>query len=184
MSENTTRVAVLVGSLRTDSVNRQVAEYLRDHAPEGVTLELVDGLGELPFYNEDIDAGETPAPAQHVRDAVADADGLLLVTPEYNGTMPAVLNNAIDWLSRPYGGGAITGKPVAAIGVTPTPYGGVWSHEHALKSVTIAGGVPLEDVTVSQTSIDVDVLGTEEVIAKLQGAVDAIVAFTPAPAAA
>ena len=94
-----------------------------------------------------------------------------------------MLNNAIDWLSRPYGQGAIMGTPVAAIGVTPTPYGGVWSHEHALRSATIAGGVALEDVTVSQTSIDVDVLGTEEVIARLQGAVDAIVAFQPAAVA-
>ncbi len=176
---DTTHVAVLVGSLRADSVNRQVAEYLRDHAPEGVTLDVVEGLDTLPFYNEDIDAGTAPEAAERVRDAVAQADGLLFVTPEYNGTMPAVLNNAIDWLSRPYGQGAIIGKPVAAIGVTPTPYGGVWSHEHALKSVTIAGGVALEDVTVSQTSIDVDVLGTEEIIAKLQGAVDAIVAFQP-----
>lgn len=180
---DTTHVAVLVGSLRADSVNRKVAEYLRDHAPEGVTLDVVEGIDALPFYNEDIDAGSAPEAAERVRDAVAQADGLLLVTPEYNGTMPAVLNNAIDWLSRPYGQGAITGKPVAAIGVTPTPYGGVWSHEHALKSVTIAGGVALEDVTVSQSSIDVDVLGTEEVIAKLQGAVDAIAAFQPAAVA-
>lgn len=176
---DTTHVAVLVGSLRADSVNRKVAEYLRDHAPEGVTLDVVEGIDALPFYNEDIDAGSAPEAVERVRGAVAQADGLLLVTPEYNGTMPAVLNNAIDWLSRPYGQGAITGKPVAAIGVTPTPYGGVWSHEHALKSVTIAGGVALEEVTVSQTSIDVDVLGTEEVIAKLQGAVDAITAFQP-----
>lgn len=180
---DTTHVAVLVGSLRADSVNRKVAEYLRDHAPEGVTLDVVEGIDALPFYNEDIDAGAAPEAAERVRGAVAQADGLLLVTPEYNGTMPAVLNNAIDWLSRPYGQGAIIGKPVAAIGVTPTPYGGVWSHEHALKSVTIAGGVALEDVTVSQTSIDVDVLGTEEVIAKLQGAVDAIAAFEPAAVA-
>ena len=180
---DTTHVAVLVGSLRADSVNRKVAEYLRDHAPEGVTLDVVEGIDALPFYNEDIDAGAAPEAAERVRGAVAQADGLLLVTPEYNGTMPAVLNNAIDWLSRPYGQGAIIGKPVAAIGVTPTPYGGVWSHEHALKSVTIAGGVALEDVTVSQTSIDVDVLGTEEIIAKLQGAVDAIAAFQPVPVA-
>lgn len=179
----TTHIAVLVGSLRAESVNRQVAEYLRDHAPEGVTLGVVEGLDGLPFYNEDLDAGSAPEAAEQVRRDVARADGLLIVTPEYNGTMPAVLNNAIDWLSRPYGQGAIMGKPVAAIGVTPTPYGGVWSHEHALRSATIAGGVALEDVTVSQTSIDVDVLGTEEVIARLQGAVDAIVAFQPAAVA-
>lgn len=181
---STTTVAVLVGSLRTDSVNRKVAEYLRDHAPEGVSLELVEGLAELPFYNEDLDAGDPPAEAARLREVVGSADRVLAVTPEYNGTMPAVLNNAIDWLSRPYGVGAITGKPFAAVGVTPTPYGGVWSHEHAVKSAGIAGAVAVPDATVSQTSIDVDVLGDPEVVGRLQSVVDALVAFEPETAAA
>ena len=100
MSE--TRVAVLVGSLRADSVNRKLAELLRDQAPAGVTLDLVDGLAELPFYNEDLDRGELVAEAAAaLRERVAGADRVLAVTPEYNGTMPAVLNHALDWLSRP-----------------------------------------------------------------------------------
>src|SRR5215208_4241139 len=123
MSE--TRVAVLVGSLRADSLNRKLAELLRDQAPGGVTLDLVDGLAELPFYNEDLDhETAVPAAAAALRERVAGADRVLAVTPEYNGTMPAVLNNAIDWLSRPYGQGALVGKPFAAVGATPTPYGG------------------------------------------------------------
>jgi NAD(P)H-dependent FMN reductase len=176
MSE--TRVAVLVGSLRADSVNRKLAELLRDQAPEGVTLDLVDGLDRLPFYNEDIDhSTDVPATAVAVRERVALADRVLAVTPEYNGTMPAVLNNAIDWLSRPYGQSALTGKPFGVVGTTPTPYGGKWSHADTLRSATIAGAVVVEDVTVSQSSIDVDVLSDPEVLGKLQTAVARLVEF-------
>ena len=179
-----TRVAVLVGSLRNDSVNRQIAESLRAQAPAGVQIDIVDGLGDVPFYNEDIDAGTAPAAATHVREQVAAADRVLVVTPEYNATMPAVLNNAIDWLSRPYGAGALVGKPFGVLGVTPTPYGGKWAHEHARLSATIAGAVVVEDVTVSQTSIDVDVLNDPEVQGKLRTALETLVAYVPEPSAA
>ena len=172
-----TRVAVLVGSLRADSVNRKLAQLLRDQAPEGVTLDLVDALDELPFYNEDIDGPDAPAPATALRERVGDADRVLAVTPEYNGTMPAVLNNAIDWLSRPYGQSALTGKPFGVVGTTPTPYGGKWSHADALRSATIAGAVVVEDVTVSQSSIDVDVLSDPEVLGRLHAAVARLVDF-------
>ena len=182
MSE--TRVAVLVGSLRADSVNRRLAEVLRDHAPDGVTLDLVDGLGELPFYNEDIDNGaDVPAAAAAFRERVGSADRVLAVTPEYNGTMPAVLNNAIDWLSRPYGAGAIFGKPFGVIGTTPTPYGGKWSHADAARSAKIAGAVVVEDVTVSQSSIEVDVLSDPEVLGKLHDALGTLVSFQETAAA-
>src|SRR5690606_5018543 len=127
-------------------------------APEGVVVDIVDGLENVPFYNEDIDSSSAPAAATALRDRVAAADRILVVTPEYNATMPAVLNNAIDWLSRPYGSGALVGKPFGVVGVTPTPYGGKWAHEHAALSAKIAGAVVVEDVTVSQTSIDTDVL--------------------------
>jgi NAD(P)H-dependent FMN reductase len=176
MSE--TRVAVLVGSLRAGSVNRKLAELLRDQAPAGVTLDLIDGLGELPFYNEDIDTPDRiPAPAAALRERVATADRVLAVTPEYNGTMPAVLNNAIDWLSRPYGAGAMVGKPFGVVGTTPTPYGGKWSHADAARSAGVAGAVVVEDVTVSQSSIDVDVLTDTEVLGKLHDAVARLVDF-------
>jgi NAD(P)H-dependent FMN reductase len=172
-----TRVAVLVGSLRADSTNRKLAELLRDQAPDGVTLDLVEGLDRLPFYNEDIDGTDVPATAAALRERVGVADRVLAVTPEYNGTMPAVLNNAIDWLSRPYGQSALTGKPFGVVGTTPTPSGGKWSHADALRSATIAGAVVVEDVTVSQSSIDVDVLSDPEVLGKLHAAVARLVDF-------
>jgi NAD(P)H-dependent FMN reductase len=179
-----TRVAVLVGSLRADSVNRKLAELLRDQAPDDVTLDLVDGLGELPFYNEDIDnEADVPEAVRTLRDRVGSADRVLAVTPEYNGTMPAVLNNAIDWLSRPYGQSALTGKPFGVVGTTPTPYGGKWSHADAARSAGVAGAVVVEDVTISQSSIDVDVLADPEVLGKLHDAVARLVDFRQ-PAAA
>ncbi len=183
MSE--TRVAVLVGSLRADSVNRKLAELLRDQAPEGVTLDLVDGLDRAAVLQRGHRRDATsPHAAAAVRERVGLADRVLAVTPEYNGTMPAVLNNAIDWLSRPYGQSALTGKPFGVVGTTPTPYGGKWSHADALRSATIAGAVVVEDVTVSQSSIDVDVLSDPEVLGKLHAAVARLVDFKQETAAA
>jgi NAD(P)H-dependent FMN reductase len=179
-----THVAVLVGSLRADSVNRQVAESLRELAPTGTVIDIVDGLGDLPFYNEDLDGDSAPEAVSRVRELVGRADRVLAVTPEYNATMPAVLNNAIDWLSRPYGAGALVSKPFGVIGVTPTPYGGKWAHEDARRSVKIAGAVVVEDVDVSQTSIDVDVLHDPAVEAKLRAALVTLVDFDAEVAAA
>lgn len=165
-----TRVVVLVGSLRADSLNRRIAETLRDQAPAGVTVEIAEGLGEIPFYNEEIDGDHVPAAAAALRELVAGADRVLAVTPEYNGTMPAVLNNAIDWLSRPYGVGAITGKPFAVVGATPTPYGGKWSHDDARRSAGIAGAAVRTDIVVSQSAMEGDILADQAVVDTLLGA--------------
>ena len=179
-----TRVLVLVGSLRADSLNRKIAETLRDQAPAGVTVEIAENLEALPFYNEDLDGEQVPAAAKTLRDQVAAADRVLAVTPEYNGTMPAVLNNAIDWLSRPYGVGAIKGKPFGVVGATPTPYGGKWAHQDTIRSAGIAGAVVVKDVTVSQSALEVDVLTDPEVLARLRGAVQKLVDHEPQVAAA
>ncbi|MBB6626625.1 NAD(P)H-dependent oxidoreductase [Nocardioides sp. KIGAM211] len=178
-----TTVLVLVGSLRADSLNRKIAEALRDQAPAGVTVEIAENLEQLPFYNEDLDAGDVPAAAAALRDQVSRADRVLAVTPEYNGTMPAVLNNAIDWLSRPYGVGAIKGKPFGVVGATPTPYGGKWAHADTARSAGIAGAVVVEDVTVSQSALEVDVLSDPEVLARLRAAVQTLVDYTEVEAA-
>jgi len=172
------RIATLVGSLRADSVNRKLAEALRDNAPEGVSVEIIEGLAEVPFYNEDLDGDTAPETATLLRKQVAEADRVLVVTPEYNGTMPAVLNNAIDWLSRPYGAGAIVGKPLAVVGTTPTPYGGKWAHEDTVRSTRIAGAKVLEDVVVSQPAVEVDPLTDAGVQAKLADALKALVEHT------
>ena len=162
-----TTVLVLVGSLRADSLNRRIAETLRSQAPDGVTVEIADDLASLPFYNEDLDGPDVPAAATALRARVAAADRVLAVTPEYNGTMPAVLNNAIDWLSRPYGVGAIKGKPFGVLGVTPTPYGGKWAHADTARSAGIAGAIVVENATLSQSALEVDVLTDPDVLARL-----------------
>lgn len=140
-----TTVLALVGSLRVDSLNRRIAELAQDLAPEGTEVRIAEGLAEVPFYNEDLEEGRVPPQATHLRDQVAAADALLLVTPEYNGGLPAVLKNAIDWASRPFGNGSISGKPVAALGASKGRFGGVWAHQDSLKSAKIAGGVPHDE---------------------------------------
>ncbi|MFC6288380.1 NADPH-dependent FMN reductase [Nocardioides sp. GCM10027113] len=179
-----TRVLVLVGSLRADSLNRRIAETLRDRAPEGTDVEILDGLDRVPFYNEDLDGDQPPASAVALRESVAAADRVLVVTPEYNGTMPAVLNNAIDWLSRPYGAGALVGKPLAVIGATPTPYGGKWAHEDTRRSARIAGANVVEEVVVSQSALEGDILADDEVLARLVGALRDLAGYEPAADAA
>ncbi|UUU20518.1 NAD(P)H-dependent oxidoreductase [Streptomyces sp. DSM 40750] len=144
------RILALVGSLRAGSHNRQLAEAAVKHAPEGVEIELYEGLAEVPFYNEDLDnEAALPATAARLREAAGSADGFLLFSPEYNGTIPAVLKNAIDWLSRPYGAGAFTGKPVAVVGTAFGQFGGVWAQDETRKAAGIAGATVLEDAKLS-----------------------------------
>jgi NAD(P)H-dependent FMN reductase len=142
-------VVALVGSLRAASVNRQIAELAARNAADGVSLTLYDGLGDIPFYNEDIDGDDAPAAAAKLRAATADADAVLVVTPEYNGSVPAVVKNAIDWLSRPYGQSAVAGKPLAVIGAALGRYGGVWAHDEIRKSFGIAGANVVEALALS-----------------------------------
>jgi NAD(P)H-dependent FMN reductase len=143
------KVLVLLGSLRAASINRQLAELAVESAPDGVTLQLFDRLGELPFYNEDIDNSDVPEPVTALRAAAAEADAALVVTPEYNGSIPGVLKNAIDWLSRPYGSGALNDKPVAVVGAALGQYGGVWGHDETRKSIGVAGARVVEDLKLS-----------------------------------
>jgi NAD(P)H-dependent FMN reductase len=149
------RVLTLVGSLRAASINRQVAELAADVAPEGVTVTIFNQLGELPFYNEDIDPAvndevqDEPAAVTALRAAAAEADAALVVTPEYNGSIPAVIKNAIDWLSRPFGNGALKDKPLAVIGGSFGRYGGVWAHDETRKSFGVAGPRVVEAIKLS-----------------------------------
>jgi NAD(P)H-dependent FMN reductase len=143
-------VLALVGSLRARSHNRQLAEAAVTHAPEGVEVVVFEGLADIPFYNEDIDVeGNVPAAAAKLREAAGSADGFLLFSPEYNGTVTAVLKNAIDWLSRPYGASGFGGKPVAVVGTAYGQFGGLWAQDETRKSVGIAGGAVLEDAKLS-----------------------------------
>ena len=127
-------VAVLVGSLRKDSLNRKVAHALAELAPSHVKLNIVE-IGELALYNEDIDVTPAPAPYTAFRDQVRQADAVLFVTPEYNRSVPGALKNAIDVGSRPYGQSVFSGKPGAVISVSPGAIGGFGANHHLRQSL-------------------------------------------------
>ena len=146
----TTTILTLVGSLREGSINRQLAEAAATHAPEAVDVVTFDALNDVPFYNEDIDNdADRPKPVDDLRAAATEADALLLISPVYNGSMPAVLKNAIDWLSRPYGEGALKGLPAAVVGSAFGQFGGVWAHDEGRRSLGVAGATVIDDAKLS-----------------------------------
>lgn len=172
-------VLVLVGSLRAASVNRQIAELAAASGPDGVGVVVYPGLGDLPLYNEDLDTDPPPAAVAALRAAADAADAALVVTPEYNGSIPGALKNAIDWLSRPFGAGALNGKPLAVIGAAAGRHGGRWAHDEARKSFGIAGPRVVDSITLSVPlrSLDGRRPGdSDEVAAAVREAVAALVA--------
>ncbi|MES2869996.1 MAG: NAD(P)H-dependent oxidoreductase [Pseudomonadota bacterium] len=126
-------VAVLVGSLRKDSINRKVALALAELAAENVKLTIVE-IGDLALYNEDIDV-TPPASYTTFRDQIRPADAVLFVTPEYNRSVPGALKNAIDVGSRPYGQSVFSAKPGAVISVSPGAIGGFGANHHLRQSL-------------------------------------------------
>lgn len=138
------RILAISGSLRRDSYNTALLRAAREVAPAGVELGLYSGLELLPPYNEDVDGEAPPAEATRLREAIAAADGLLIATPEYNGSIPGQLKNAIDWASRPKGQAALWGKPVAVVGASTGAYGALWAQQDLRKSLGIAGARALE----------------------------------------
>lgn len=117
------RILVLSGSTRQDSFNTRLANLLPAARPEDDVRVRAD-LAGLPFFNADTEAIGIPAAVQNLRKDVTDADLLVIVTPEYNGTVPGVLGNAVDWLSRPPGGCVLENKDVLVVSASPSPGGG------------------------------------------------------------
>ncbi|SIR25937.1 NADPH-dependent FMN reductase [Pseudacidovorax sp. RU35E] len=133
------RIAVLVGSIRQDSLNRKLALALAALAPEDFTFEHLR-IDNLPLYNQDFD-GKQPAEVQQLKTEIARAQGLLIVTPEYNRSIPGVLKNALDHGSRPYGQNAWGGKPAGVIGISPGAIGTALAQQH-LRNVLAYLDVP------------------------------------------
>jgi chromate reductase len=126
-------VAVFVGSLRKDSINRKVAKALAELAPTSLKLEIVE-IGQLPLYNQDFDENPPLAYTQF-RARVKAADAVLFVTPEHNRSMPAAMKNTLDVASRPYGSSAWNGKPGAVISASPGAIGGFGANHHLRQSL-------------------------------------------------
>ena len=127
-------VAVIVGSLRKESWNRIAAQAVADLAPKHLQFRFIDIVVSL--YNQDLDTDAPPADWKRLRDDIRPADAVLLATPEYNRSVPGVLKNAIDIASRPYGKGAINGKPAAIISVSGGQIGGFGANHHLRQTAT------------------------------------------------
>jgi chromate reductase len=122
------KIAVVVGSLRRDSFNKQLAHALVSLAPSDFSFEFLD-IGTLPLYSQDYDS-DFPEVARAFKQKIADANGLLIVTPEYNRSIPGVLKNAIDHASRPYGQSAWGGKPAGVLGISIGQIGTAIAQQH------------------------------------------------------
>lgn len=127
------KIAVIVGSLRKESINRKMANNFIKLAPESLNLEILE-IGTLPMYNQDLDANPPPQWVDFKK-RLESYDGVIFVTPEYNRSVPAVLKNAIDDGSRPYGQSAWDKKPAAVVSVSPGATGGFGANHHLRQSL-------------------------------------------------
>lgn len=128
------RISVLVGSLRKDSWNKRIANEVLKLASQNLKMEILP-IGQLVFYNEDIDQGNPPQEYTDFRNKIKESDGVLFFTPEYNRGVPGVLKNAIDVGSRPYGKNSWAGKPGAVVSVSISGLGGLGANHHLRQSM-------------------------------------------------
>ena len=134
------KIAVLVGSLRKESINRKLAHALEKLAGANAKFDYVN-IGDLPLFNQDYERDYPPA-ATKMKEQIRSADGVLFVTPEYNRSMPGVLKNAIDIASRPYGTNAFAGKPGGVIGTSMGAMSTALAQQH-LRNVCVFLDIPL-----------------------------------------
>jgi chromate reductase, NAD(P)H dehydrogenase (quinone) len=136
------QILAVSGSLRVGSYNTSLLRAAIDAAPEGAEIDLFDpaGIADLPLYDEDLDAaGDVPESVSRLRNAWEAADAILFATPEYNGSVPGGLKNAVDWASRPNGRAALANKPVSVIGASPGRLGAMWAQADLRKILGVAG---------------------------------------------
>ena len=141
-------VLAISGSLRKASNNTALLRALRGEAPEGVEVELWNGLKEIPPYDGDDDVVPGPPEVEEFRARVREADAVFFATPEYNSSIPGALKNALDWASRPLATNAFRNKPVAVIGSSAGAFGGVWAAAE-LRKVLGAMGARVTEVELA-----------------------------------
>jgi chromate reductase, NAD(P)H dehydrogenase (quinone) len=132
------RILAVSGSLRESSFNTSLLRAALEAAPDGVELELWEGLAELPLYDEDLEDHE-PESVRRLRDDWAAADAILFATPEYNGSVPGGLKNAIDWASRPRLEAVLRNKTVAVVGASTGQFGALWAQQDLKRILGVAG---------------------------------------------
>jgi len=145
------RVLAISGSLRAGSLHTRLLRTAAAHAPAGVEVEVYDGLAAIPPYDEDAEAGGAPAPVAALREAIRAADAVIVATPEYNGTIPGQLKNALDWVSRPLATNPLRGKPVGVVGGSTGLFGAVWAQADLRKVLGILGADVAEEELVLPT---------------------------------
>jgi chromate reductase len=135
------RILAVSGSLRDDSFNTSLLRAATEAAPEGVEVDLFEpsGIAGLPLYDQDLDAGDVPEPVARLREAWGSADAMLFSTPEYNGSIPGGLKNAIDWASRPRLEAALMNQTVSVIGASTGQFGAMWAQADLRKVLGAAG---------------------------------------------
>ncbi len=154
------KILGISGSLRRDSHNSRLLEGARTLLPSGVELVTFDRLAEIPPYSED-DEQQAPAAVAALTAAIADADALLVATPEYNASIPGTLKNALDWASRPLATTPLRGKPAAVVGASTGLFGAVWAQAELRKVLgTIGARVVDRELPIGQAE---DALGPDGV---------------------
>jgi chromate reductase, NAD(P)H dehydrogenase (quinone) len=147
------RILGISGSLRSGSHNTALLRAAALSLPSGAELEVYDGLRDLPPYDADLDVEPVDEAVAQLRDAIAEADGVLIATPEFNGSIPGALKNALDWASRPFPDNAFKGKPVAVVGASTGLFGAVWAQAETKKVLGIIGADVLDgELPVGQAS--------------------------------
>lgn len=138
MNEQPIRILAIPGSLRRDSYNTMLLEAARQLAQPPIELDVFDGAGQIPLFNQDSEGDLTPSPVLELRTRIRTSDAILIASPEYNGSITGVLKNLIDWASRPYGQSAFAGKPVSVIGASPSRFGALRSQQTTIGVLTSA----------------------------------------------
>ena len=168
------RLLGISGSLRSGSLNTQLLRLAAEELPEGVELELYDDLASIPPFDQDL-VDLAPDQVERLKEAVAEADAILVATPEFNGSIPGQLKNAIDWVSRPLADNPARGKPAAVIGASTSSFGGIWAQRELRKVLGILGtrvlDVELPIAKADQRLADPDL----DLRAELAHVVDALV---------
>ena len=138
------RILGISGSLRRGSHNTNLLRAAAELLPPGVDLQVFDGLRDVPPYDADRDLEPGDPAVARLRQAIASADAVLIATPEYNGSIPGVLKNALDWASRPFPDSVLRGKPVAVVGASTGLFGAVWAQAETRKVLGIIGADVIE----------------------------------------
>jgi chromate reductase, NAD(P)H dehydrogenase (quinone) len=178
------KILAISGSLRSGSHNTDLLRGAAASAPDGVDIELYHGLKEIAPYDADDDVpGDLPEPVERFKSALAEADAILISTPEYNSSMPGVLKNALDWASRPLAESPVRHKPAAVLSSSTGMFGGVWSAAETRKVLGALGARTLDETVAVPRADERLANGVDAaLLEELRAVVDALAAAVEARA--